>query len=84
MNLMLSAIEVMNEIGGVLTVKSRVNDKEDVQISVNDTGTGLPVGKAEQVFDAFFTTKPQDSGMGCRSAVRSSSHTEARCCCCRA
>jgi hypothetical protein len=32
--------------------------------SVNDTGPGLPLGNAEQIFDAFFTTKPQGSGMG--------------------
>ena len=33
-------------------------------ISVSDTGVGLPAGKAEQIFNAFFTTKPQGSGMG--------------------
>ena len=35
-----------------------------IEISVNDTGPGLPLGKADQIFDAFFTTKPQGSGMG--------------------
>jgi signal transduction histidine kinase len=35
-----------------------------MQISVNDTGVGLPPGKAEQIFESFFTTKPQGSGMG--------------------
>jgi len=32
--------------------------------SVSDTGVGLPHEKTEQIFDAFFTTKPQGSGMG--------------------
>ena len=31
---------------------------------MNDTGAGLPAGRADQIFDAFFTTKPQGSGMG--------------------
>jgi signal transduction histidine kinase len=35
-----------------------------IQISIHDTGPGLPLGKADQIFDAFFTTKPQGSGMG--------------------
>jgi signal transduction histidine kinase len=35
-----------------------------VQISVSDTGVGLPAGTADEIFNAFFTTKPQGSGMG--------------------
>jgi len=35
-----------------------------IEISVNDTGPGLTPGKADQIFDAFFTTKPQGIGMG--------------------
>ena len=31
---------------------------------MSDTGPGLPPGKADQIFDAFFTTKPQGGGMG--------------------
>ena len=33
-------------------------------IEISDTGVGLPVEYADQIFDAFFTTKPQGSGMG--------------------
>jgi signal transduction histidine kinase len=32
--------------------------------SIHDTGPRLPPGKTDQVFDAFFTTKPQGSGTG--------------------
>jgi signal transduction histidine kinase len=45
-----------------------------VLISVSDTGMGLPAGRADEIFDAFFATKPQESGMGlaiCRSIVES-------------
>jgi PAS domain S-box-containing protein len=64
MNLMLNGIEAMKETGGVLTVKSQSCEEGQVEISVNDTGPGLPQGKADQIFDTFFTTKPQGSGMG--------------------
>jgi len=63
MNLMLNAIEAMMVSGGELTVKSELRDGE-LQFSVSDTGVGLPTEKMDQIFSAFFTTKPQGSGMG--------------------
>ena len=63
MNLMLNAIEAMNESGGELTLKSQQQDGQ-LLFSVSDTGPGLPVGSVDQIFSAFFTTKPQGSGMG--------------------
>jgi PAS domain S-box-containing protein len=64
MNLILNAIEAMKETGGVLTVKTQLGQHGQMLISVSDTGVGLPKEKTEQIFDAFFTTKPQGSGMG--------------------
>ena len=63
MNLVLNAIEAMKDSGGELTVKSELQD-DQLQFSVSDTGVGLPTEKMEQIFSAFFTTKPQGSGMG--------------------
>ena len=63
MNLMLNAIEAMKDSGGELTVESQLEDGQ-LQFSVSDTGVGLPKEKMEQIFSAFFTTKPQGSGMG--------------------
>jgi signal transduction histidine kinase len=64
MNLMLNGIEAIKDTGGVVTVKSQLGEDGQIEISVNDTGSGLPLGKADQIFDAFFTTKPHGSGMG--------------------
>jgi len=64
MNLMLNAIEAMKETGGILTVTSQLDQDAHLLISVSDTGVGLPAGQADQIFSAFFTTKPQGSGMG--------------------
>jgi len=63
MNLMLNAVEAMNEFGGELTVRSQLHDG-GLLFSVSDTGPGLPDGILDQIFSAFFTTKPQGSGMG--------------------
>jgi PAS domain S-box-containing protein len=74
MNLMLNGIEAMKDTGGVLTVKSQLREDGQIEIAVKDTGPGLPVGKSDQIFEAFFTTKPQGSGMGlaiCKSIVES-------------
>jgi signal transduction histidine kinase len=74
MNLILNGIEAMSEAGGVLIVKSELGAEEQIQTSVNDTGPGLPHNNADRIFDAFFTTKPQGTGMGlaiCKSIVES-------------
>jgi signal transduction histidine kinase len=63
MNLMLNGIEAMEDSGGELTVKSELQDGQ-LQFSVRDTGVGLPAENMDQIFSAFFTTKPQGSGMG--------------------
>ena len=64
MNLMLNGIEAMENTGGVLTVKSQLCGDGQIHISIHDTGPGLPVGNVDEIFDTFFTTKPQGSGMG--------------------
>lgn len=64
MNLMMNSIEAMGDTGGVLTIESQSHARSQIQVSVSDTGLGLPPGPAEQLFEAFFSTKPQGSGMG--------------------
>jgi PAS domain S-box-containing protein len=64
MNLMLNAIEAMKDSGGELVVTSERTDGGQVLVSVSDCGVGLPKEKEEHIFDAFFTTKSQGTGMG--------------------
>ncbi len=68
MNLIVNSIDAMKEVDGPreLTVKSQRTEKEEVLVSVSDTGVGLPPQQADQVFNAFFTTKPHGTGMGLR------------------
>ena len=64
MNLMLNAIEAMEDAGGALTITARANSQGQIIVSVTDTGVGLPQESTEQIFDAFHTTKPEGTGMG--------------------
>jgi len=68
MNLMMNSIDAMKDVDGTreLTIQSKRGDDGQVLISVSDTGVGLPPQYAGQIFDAFFTTKPQGTGMGLR------------------
>jgi signal transduction histidine kinase len=66
MNLMLNGIEAMQDTQteGQLTIKSLLAERGQLLISVSDTGVGLPPEQADQIFNAFFSTKAQGTGMG--------------------
>jgi PAS domain S-box-containing protein len=68
MNLMINSIEAMKDVDGTreLAIKSQRADNEHVLVSVSDTGVGLPPHQTDQIFNAFFTTKPHGTGMGLR------------------
>jgi PAS domain S-box-containing protein len=66
MNLMLNSIDAMKGVDGAreVSIKSQRMENEHIQLSVSDTGVGLPLQEASQIFNAFFTTKPDGTGMG--------------------
>jgi len=68
MNLMLNGIDAMKDVDGTreLAIKSQRVENEQVLVTVSDTGVGLPAQQADQIFQAFFTTKPHGTGMGLR------------------
>jgi signal transduction histidine kinase len=76
MNLMVNGIDAMKAVDGTreLVIKSQGVENDQVHVSVSDTGVGLPAEQTDQIFNAFFTTKPHGTGMGlriCRSIVES-------------
>ena len=66
MNLMLNGIEAMKEIGTPreLTIVAQKDDDAQILVSVADTGVGIQPEQADQMFDVFFTSKSQGTGMG--------------------
>jgi signal transduction histidine kinase len=68
MNLMINGIEAMRDADGTreLAIKSQRAKNEELVVCVTDPGVGLPAQQAEQIFNAFFTTKPHGTGMGLR------------------
>jgi PAS domain S-box-containing protein len=64
MNLMLNGIEATKDAGGDLSIRSRLSEDGELLISVTDNGIGLPAGRANEIFNAFFTTKSQGTGLG--------------------
>jgi signal transduction histidine kinase len=75
MNLLVNGIDAMKGVEGTreLAIKSQRAEDGKLLVSVSDTGVGLPT-EGDQIFNAFFTTKPHGTGMGlriCRSIVES-------------
>ncbi len=64
MNLLLNGVEAMKDANGELSVTSKKTDDGQLLVSVSDSGIGLPIGEGDRIFEAFFTTKAQGTGMG--------------------
>jgi len=62
MNLFINAIQAMKE-GGKIDVRFRVSDRW-LEIHVRDNGPGVAEEIASRIFQPFFTTKSDGSGLG--------------------
>jgi two-component system NtrC family sensor kinase len=63
LNLVNNAVDAMEKEGGTLTITTR-RDRDDVLMTVADTGCGIPRANIQRLFDPFFTTKPVGKGTG--------------------
>ncbi len=67
LNLVMNAIEAMSSVSErqrELVITTRNVDPNDVQVTVEDSGTGLDPNTRDKIFDSFYTTKPGGMGMG--------------------
>ncbi|MDO8476844.1 MAG: ATP-binding protein [Candidatus Rokubacteria bacterium] len=62
LNLVKNGLEALDR-GGKLTVGTRRVD-DQVEIAIRDTGPGIPPDVDKRLFEQFFTTKPQGTGLG--------------------
>jgi PAS domain S-box-containing protein len=62
LNLVKNAMAAMPD-GGILTIKTKAQDTE-IQISISDTGIGIPEENRLKIFEPYFTTKENGSGLG--------------------
>lgn len=62
-NLCMNAVEAM-PLGGVLTFRTRNLDRQWIEITVEDTGTGMEPSVLERAMDPFFSTKEEGKGAG--------------------
>ena len=73
LNLVMNAIDSMRSVQlRVLTVRSKLNGRDVVQVSIEDTGVGIDPSNRDQIFKPLFTTKEHGMGMGlsiCHSII---------------
>jgi len=68
LNLMINAQQAMFE-GGELILRAGRSGKR-IQIEIIDTGPGMPAEVAENIFRAYYTTKPGGTGLGLPTVLR--------------
>jgi len=62
-NLLKNAREATGD-GGKIKVSARQEVDDTVVVTVSDNGPGVPAERLEQIFEAYYTTKPKGTGLG--------------------
>ncbi len=62
-NILRNAIQTMPD-GGALSVNVVMTSSQFLEVRISDTGAGIPSEVKEEIFDAFFTTRKSEGGIG--------------------
>lgn len=68
LNLILNAFQAMGDNGGLLSINTTFDEKM-IQISITDTGCGIPAETVPHIFEPFFSTKEVGKGTGLGLAI---------------
>jgi two-component system sensor histidine kinase HydH len=64
LNLAINAIQAVQQKGRVEVHAGKLAEGGSVVFSVKDNGPGIPADKLAEIFEPYFTTKEEGSGMG--------------------
>ena len=64
MNLLVNAKQAIEVQGQIQIITAHDSSRDEVTVTVVDTGSGIPPEVQEKIFDPFFTTKPTGQGTG--------------------
>jgi signal transduction histidine kinase len=68
MNLFINAQQAMSG-GGELMIRTDKQEKEAL-IQISDTGSGISPDRLPHIFDAYYSSRPQGSGLGLPTAKK--------------
>lgn len=63
MNIILNAKNAMENSGGILEIKTFIQDASII-VEFSDSGVGIPPSLMEKIFEPYFTTKSSGTGLG--------------------
>ncbi len=63
-NLIVNACQAMRTAGGVIHLKAKELKTNKMSIVITDNGPGMDLEKQKKVFDSFYTTKEEGTGLG--------------------
>ncbi|MBN2032622.1 MAG: PAS domain-containing protein [Deltaproteobacteria bacterium] len=63
-NLVLNGIEATDSGGTIIFTSRMIPERGEIEITVSDTGRGIPENASDRVFEPFFTTKQSGTGLG--------------------
>src|SRR5262249_19795071 len=64
LNLILNALEALGGQGNLTVTTQCATDRKSISIAIDDDGPGMNEETLTRLFDLFFTTKPEGTGLG--------------------
>ena len=67
LNLAVNGMEAIQDCapgGGKISIETALAGESVIEVSVTDSGMGIPKDKLSQIFETFYTSKPDGTGLG--------------------